>query len=57
MLLKMEKEKKIQGIHLAKRGPSITHLLYADDTILFFKATLEACLAVQQVLNLSGSLA
>ncbi|KAF7822581.1 reverse transcriptase [Senna tora] len=51
MLHKLEKEKKIQGMRFGRRGPVITHLLYADDTILFFKADLDNCNAVRHLLD------
>ena len=32
-------------------GPSISHLFFADDSIIFCKTTTEECDALQQVLN------
>lgn len=47
-------EKVNQGIlspvHVCRRGPGISHLLFADDTLLFFKAVNEQALAVREVL-------
>lgn len=50
-------DKKIKGIQFARKGPAITHLMYADDTILFFEATSAACAAIKQTLDLYGTLA
>ncbi|KAF7833334.1 homeobox-DDT domain protein RLT1-like isoform X1 [Senna tora] len=57
MLTKLDNEKKIQGIRFANRGLTISHLMYADDTIMFFKATPEACNHVNQALNIYSRLA
>ncbi|KAF7834830.1 ABC transporter G family member 39-like [Senna tora] len=53
----MENEKKIQGICFANKGQAMSHVMYADDIILFFKATPEACNHVNQVLQLYSRLA
>ncbi|KAF7842464.1 putative RNA-directed DNA polymerase [Senna tora] len=57
MLSKLENEKKIQGIRFGNRGPTISHLMYADDTILFFQATPDACSSIKQALGLYSKLA
>ena len=36
-LIKAENNKDIQGVKLGKNGVSFTHLLFADDSLLFFK--------------------
>ncbi|KAF7815220.1 putative mitochondrial protein [Senna tora] len=33
-----EEKKRIKGIRFANRGPQISHLMYADDRVLFFNA-------------------
>lgn len=35
----------------SQTAPAITHLLFADDSFLFFKATLEESAAIKNVLN------
>ncbi|KAF7826534.1 uncharacterized protein G2W53_017698 [Senna tora] len=57
MLNKLEKEKKLQGIPFGRGDPAITHLMYADDTILFFKARMEECSMVKQLLDSYAMLA
>lgn len=58
MLKKAESEKKITEIKVAKLAPFITHLMFADDTLLFCKATKGELQVLSSVLksyeNLSG---
>ena len=41
----------IKGFSLRKGGPDLTHLLFADDSLLFCRATLEECEKVLQILE------
>ncbi|XP_057425625.1 uncharacterized protein LOC130718990 [Lotus japonicus] len=40
----------LSGIKIARNAPVISHLLFADDSVIFAKATLEEANSVQQVL-------
>lgn len=44
-------DNKIYGIRKARESPMITHLFFADDSLIFFKATKENVLAVKECLN------
>jgi ribonuclease HI len=41
----------LQGISLCRNGPKITHLFFADDCLLFSKATLRDCAIIQGILT------
>ena len=43
--------KKIQSLSINKGGPTLTHLFFADDSVLFCRANLSDCHAIQEVLN------
>ena len=41
----------IHGFSLCRRGPKLTHLLFANDSLLFCRATMEECGKVLEMLN------
>jgi hypothetical protein len=41
----------LEGIKVCRKAPSISHLLFADDNLLFFRATTDQALHVKQVLS------
>jgi hypothetical protein len=51
LIKKAEMDSDIQGISLCRRGPKITHLFFADDSLLFSKATPSACEKIQDILD------
>ena len=52
MLQQAASNDKIRGFSLCKRGPRISHLFFADDSLLFCRATMSDLLAVQDILSL-----
>uniref|UniRef100_A0A2N9FH09 Reverse transcriptase domain-containing protein n=1 Tax=Fagus sylvatica TaxID=28930 RepID=A0A2N9FH09_FAGSY len=40
----------LQGVALCRRGPRITYLFFADDSLLFTKATTKDCAKLQEIL-------
>jgi ribonuclease HI len=51
LLAKAALSKKIQGISISRGGPKLTHLFFADDSVLFCRATLHECNAIQDILR------
>ena len=51
MIKKVERDGEIQGFSLCKRGPKLTHLLLANDCLLFCRATIDECGKVLDILN------
>lgn len=41
--------KLIKGLKVIQKSSSITHLFFADDAMLFFKANLEACQCIMEI--------
>ena len=42
---------EIKGFFLCRRGPTLTHLLFADDSLLFCRATGDECRKIINILE------
>ena len=51
LIKKAKSSGDIQGVSLCRGGPKITHLFFADDSLLFIKATTTACDQIQSILG------
>jgi hypothetical protein len=48
---KAKRDSLIKGISICRGGARISHLFFADDSIIFCKANIANCAALQDVLN------
>ncbi|XP_074283776.1 uncharacterized protein LOC141608313 [Silene latifolia] len=51
LILKAEANGEIEGIKLSRQSPAISHLLYADDSLLCLRLTTSACESLRRILN------
>ena len=42
----------LEGVFVCRGGPYLSHLFFADDSLIFYKATIEECEALQKVLSM-----
>jgi hypothetical protein len=47
----MQHENMLKGVQFGSDGPHITHLLFADDSIVFLEATVESLNTLRRVLQ------
>ncbi|KAL0006673.1 hypothetical protein SO802_008175 [Lithocarpus litseifolius] len=52
LIKRAESNGEIHGFSLCRRGPKLTHLLFADDSLLFCRANMEECGKVLEILNM-----
>ncbi|KAL5556024.1 hypothetical protein UlMin_038260 [Ulmus minor] len=52
LLHRYEQNEDLQGLRCGIKGPTISHLLFADDSLFFLEAKLTACAAVKEILKL-----
>ncbi|XP_030936139.1 uncharacterized protein LOC115961274 [Quercus lobata] len=41
----------IRGISICRNGPRLTHLFFADDSLIFCKASIQECIHIQSILS------
>ncbi|OMO96348.1 reverse transcriptase [Corchorus capsularis] len=46
-----ERSKVVQGVSIVRASPRVSHLLFADDSLLFLRASLEECEALLDILT------
>lgn len=50
MMKRAENQSLLKGIKISNVGPSITHLLFADDSLFFCQANEKSCTTIQEIL-------
>ena len=55
LLNKAASQGDIHGVSISRRGPKLTHLFFADDSLLFCRATQAECGKIQEVLQVYES--
>lgn len=50
-LSKLQKNKEVQGLKIARSASEISHLFFEDDALIFFKANPDNCWAIKKVLQ------
>lgn len=43
-------KKELGGVRVKNRGPMLSHLLFADDSLIFLEASLKNSLAIKKIL-------
>ena len=51
LLHKAIREKKLKGVTASVRGPRISNLFFADDSLIFGRATTMECTEIQRILK------
>ena len=52
MIKKAERSGEIHGYSLCRQGPKLTHMFFADDSLLFCRATMKECGKVLEILDM-----
>lgn len=55
LILKAAKAGEFQGLKISKKGPVVTHLLFADDSLVFCKATVQQASLLRQIIAKYGA--
>ena len=51
LLAKAAASGEIRGISICRGGPRLTHLFFADDNLLFCRASVQECMHIQDLLS------
>ena len=51
LLTKATVSRQLQGLSISRGGPKLTHLFFADDSVLFCRATLMECNTIMEILR------
>lgn len=51
LIKKAVQEGKMGGIAVSRGGPKLSHLFFADDSLIFCKASMEECNELQKILQ------
>lgn len=51
LIKKAVEEGKMGGIAVSRGGPKLSHLFFADDSLIFCKASMEECNELQKILQ------
>jgi len=52
LFAKAEMEGALWGVSIYATGPKISNLLFADDSLVFYRASIPECVQIQALLNL-----
>ena len=51
LLKHAQQEREVKGVTFGSTGPHVTHLLFADDSLLMFKSSVEGAVAISDLLE------
>lgn len=51
LLARASKTKTIQGLSISRGGPKLTHLFFANDSVLFCRANMQECNVIMDILK------
>ena len=51
MISQEEVQGRLQGIKISRSSPAISHLFFADDSLLFFKASPQSCATIKNLIQ------